>query len=287
MSQHTNGPTSGSLQDTGLPETGTTSSTPSSMTSSTATGSTGYSGSSGSIGSTGSSGSTTEAAKQATRETTETAKGEAQHLAETAKTELGNVASTATDQMRRLVDQSRSELTEQARSQQQRLTSNLRTLTDELDSMAGQGEQQGVAHDLVRQISQQARALGDWLDGNEPGAVLDEVKRFARRKPGTFLAVAAGLGILSGRMTRGLKAASDDEESQSYRATGYTAYGTPTYPTETAGMSSSTGISGSTGMTSATGATGATETVLDGPLATTGTTATYPTSTESARGDAR
>ena len=153
--------------------------------------------------------------------------------------------------MRRLVDQSRSELTEQARSQQQRLTSNLRTLTDELDSMAGQGEQQGVAHDLVRQISQQARALGDWLDGNEPGAVLDEVKRFARRKPGTFLAVAAGLGILSGRMTRGLKAASDDEESQSYRATGYTAYG-PDVPDGDDRMSSSTGISGSTGMTSAT-----------------------------------
>jgi ElaB/YqjD/DUF883 family membrane-anchored ribosome-binding protein len=263
------------------------------MTSSTATGSTGYTsssgstgytGSSGSTGSTGSSGSTTEAAKQATRETAETAKGEARNLADTAKSELGYVTSTATDQMRRLVDQSRSELTEQARSQQQRLTSNLRTLTDELDSMAGQGEQQGVAHDLVRQVSQQARALGDWLDGNEPGAVLDEVKRFARRKPGTFLAVAAGLGFLSGRMTRGLKAASDDEESQSYRATGYTAYGTPTYPeypTET------TGMSGSTGMTSATGATVGTETVIDGPLATTGTTATYPTSTESARGDAR
>ena len=120
------------------------------------------------------------------------------------------------------VDQSRSELTEQARSQQQRLTSNLRTLTDELDSMAGQGEQQGVAHDLVRQISQQARALGDWLDGNEPGAVLDEVKRFARRKP--FLAVAAGLGILSGRMTRGLKAVGRRGVAV-VPATGYTAYG--------------------------------------------------------------
>ena len=235
----------------------------------TTTGSSGYAGSGGSTGSTGSSSSTTDAAKHATRETAETAKDEARNLADTAKSELGNVASTATDQMRRLVDQSRFELTEQARSQQQRLTTNLRTLTDELDSMAGQGDQQGVAHDLVRQVSQQARALGDWLDGNEPGAVLDEVKRFARRKPGTFLAVAAGLGILAGRMTRGLKAAADDEESQSYRATGYTAYGTPTYPsypTET---------------------TGVTETVMDGPLTTTGTTATYPVSTESARGDTR
>ncbi|WP_353508251.1 hypothetical protein [Intrasporangium sp.] len=242
MSQHTTGPTYGSLPDTDLPETGPTYST----------------------GSTSSSGSTTEAAKHAARETTETAKGEAHHLADTAKSELGNVASTATDQIRRLMDQSRSELTEQARSQQQRLATNLRTLTDELDSMAAHGDQQGVAHGLVRQVSQQARTLGDWLDGREPGAVLDEVKRFARRKPGTFLALAAGLGLLSGRMTRGLKAASQDEDSQSYRANGYTAYGTPAYPAETTYPTQTT--------------------VVDGPLATTGTTAGYATSTESTAG---
>ncbi|AXG14846.1 hypothetical protein DN585_16830 [Intrasporangium calvum] len=193
------------------------------------------------------------------------AKGEAKHVAETAKQELGNVTSTATDQVRRLMDQSRSELTEQARSQQQRLTTNLRSLTEELDSMAGTG-QPGVAHDLVRTVSQQARALGDWLDGNEPGAVLDEVKRFARRKPGTFLAVAAGLGLLSGRMTRGLAATSQDESAPatgaSRAASGYPAYGTPSYQA----------ASGTPGAYA-----GRTEPVMDGPLATTGTTATLPT----------
>lgn len=226
MSQFTNGPTSGSLDDTGLSNTYPTSAT-------------------GTLGTTGSpngadaSGSRTEAAKEAGRETAHVAQGEAKHVAETAKEELGNVTSTATDQMRRLMDQSRSELTDQARSQQQRLTTNLRSLTDELDSMVGAG-QPGVAHDLVRQVSQQARTLGDWLDGNEPGAVLDEVKRFARRKPGTFLAVAAGLGFLSGRMTRGLSAASQED--------GATAPG-------------------------AYASTGTAEPVLDGPLATTGATA--------------
>ncbi|MDV3220379.1 hypothetical protein [Intrasporangium sp.] len=230
MSQHTNGPTSASLQDNGPSETYTTSTT--GTTGSTGTGST-------SMGSTGFTGSKSEAAKEATRETAETARGEAKHVAQTAKDELGNVTATATDQMRRLMDQSRSELTEQARSQQQRLSGSLRTLTDELDAMAGQGDQQGVAHDVVRQVSQQARALGDWLDGNEPGAVLDEVKRFARRRPGTFLAVAAGLGFLSGRMTRGLTAAAQDEADP---------------PSSERN-----------------------EPVMDGPLATTGTTATYPT----------
>lgn len=179
------------------------------------------------------SGSSTEAAKEATRETAETAMAEVKHLADAAKSEVGNVTSTATDQMRRLMDQSRSELTEQARSQQQRLTGNLRTFTDELDAMVGQSGQQGVAHDVVRQVSHHARTLTDWLELNEPGAVLDEVSRFARRKPGTFLAIAAGVGLLSGRLTRGLAAASSDDNGQPSSATGYTAYGSPTYPAAT------------------------------------------------------
>jgi len=200
--------------------------------------------------------SKTDAAKEATRETAETAKGEVKHLTEAAKSELGNVTSTATDQMRRLMDQSRSELTDQARSQQQRLTGNLRTLTDELDAMVGQNGQQGVAHDVVRQVSHHARTLTDWLERNEPGAVLDEVSRFARRKPGTFLAVAAGVGLLSGRMTRGLAAASSADNGQSSSASGNTVYGSTTYP-------------------AATGMTSTPETAIDGPLATAGTTG-YP-----------
>ncbi|MEK8109106.1 phage holin family protein [Micromonospora sp. M12] len=45
-----------------------------------------------------------------------------------------------------------------------------------------------------------------WLDEREPGEVLDEVRTYARRNPGTFLAGAAVAGLLVGRLTRGLTA---------------------------------------------------------------------------------
>jgi len=44
--------------------------------------------------------------------------------------------------------------------------------------------------------------------------VLEDVKSFARRRPGAFLALAAGAGLIAGRLTRGLAAASSDEDTQ-------------------------------------------------------------------------
>ncbi len=62
-------------------------------------------------------------------------------------------------------------------------------------------------------VHEAARSTGDaagWLDQRDPGSLLDEVKRFARRRPGMFLAVAAGAGLLAGRMTRGLAGGAGD-----------------------------------------------------------------------------
>jgi hypothetical protein len=39
---------------------------------------------------------------------------------------------------------------------------------------------------------------------------VDEVQSFARRRPGVFLALAAAAGLVAGRLTRGIKAASSD-----------------------------------------------------------------------------
>src|SRR4029077_10670527 len=52
-----------------------------------------------------------------------------------------------------------------------------------------------------------------WLADRDPGALLDEVRSFARRKPGTYLAIALGAGVLAGRLTRGLTAPADDTPS--------------------------------------------------------------------------
>jgi hypothetical protein len=190
----------------------------------------------------------------------------AKDTAQTAKHEAQQVTSTATDQIRKLADQSRAELTDQASTQQTRLAGSLRDLGQQFGQMADSSDSSSMASQLARQASDQAQSIGSWLDSHEPGEVLDEVKRFARRKPGTFLAVAAGVGFLSGRLTRGLTAGSDSGQGAGdrYRSpSGVTgAYtdqtGTPRYESTTAydpGTRTTTTTYGTTG-TSTTGQTG-------------------------------
>jgi hypothetical protein len=62
-----------------------------------------------------------------------------------------------------------------------------------------------MAADLARQGAQFTEQAASWFDGRDPGAVLNEVRSFARSRPGAFLLMAAGAGLLAGRLTRGLK----------------------------------------------------------------------------------
>ena len=154
--------------------------------------------------------SITEVTKDQGGKVAETATAAGQHVAGVAGEQAGQVASEATEQVKELMRQSRSELTEQAATQQKRVAAGLRSIGDELQSMAHHSDQPGVATDLAKQAAERSRAVAGWLENREPGHVVDEVTRFARQRPGTFLALAAGAGFLVGRLGRGLKAATDD-----------------------------------------------------------------------------
>jgi len=132
------------------------------------------------------------------------------HVAGVAGEQAGQVASEASQQVRELVHQTRGELTEQAATQQKRVAGGLRSLGEELHSMAQSSEQQGPATDLVKQAAERTSTVASWLEDREPGNVVEEVTRFARQRPGAFLAIAAGAGLLVGRLGRGLKAANGD-----------------------------------------------------------------------------
>ena len=134
----------------------------------------------------------------------DTATQEAGHVAGVAKDEATRVAHEAGTQVRDLYERSRSELKDQAGEQQQRAAAGLRSLGDELGRMASGQDSPGVASDLVGQAASRVGAIGEWLENRDPGSLLDEVKGFARRKPGTFIAVAAVAGVLAGRLTRSL-----------------------------------------------------------------------------------
>ncbi|WP_026537335.1 hypothetical protein [Arthrobacter sp. 9MFCol3.1] len=155
---------------------------------------------------TGRADSKQEAARDEAADVTRHAADAAQNVAETAKTEAVNVAAEVKTNARDLLHQAKSDLTEQAGTQQQKVAEGLRSVAGELHSMASASDQPGVATDLVRQAAERSSAVASWLDGRDPGSLLTEVKSFARQRPGTFLLLAAGAGVLAGRLSRSLSA---------------------------------------------------------------------------------
>jgi hypothetical protein len=152
--------------------------------------------------------------------TAQVARGEAQQVggtaadagrqvAGTAREQAGEVAEHARREARDLFHEARGQVTEQARGGQRKAGETLRSLAAELHEMAG-GEHHGPASDLAAQAAGRTEDLADWLDRREPGDLVEEVRSFARRRPGLFLAGAAIAGVLAGRLTRGVVDANRD-----------------------------------------------------------------------------
>jgi len=133
-------------------------------------------------------------------------------------------------------------------NQQSQLASRLNGWASELGSMGAKSEDSGPMSNVAQEASRRVGEISHWLDNHEPSDLLDEVKRFARRRPGTFLALAAAAGVVAGRLTRGAVAANTSADSDTdvtparaydsgvYDRGGYDsglagggAYGTPSY----------------------------------------------------------
>ena len=137
----------------------------------------------------------------------------ATNVAGTAKEEIGKVAGESRKQAKALYDETRTQLTEQAGVQQQRVAAGLRDIGGELSKMADSSNEPGVASDVVSQVAARTTAAASWLDDRDPGSLLQEVRNFARRKPGTFIAVAAVAGLVAGRVVRSLASEAHDEKA--------------------------------------------------------------------------
>lgn len=147
-------------------------------------------------------------AKEGARSVGQTAGAQAQHVAQEAKTQVSS-----------LLHQLRDDVSGQAGTQQSRAAEGMRGLAGELNQMAdgtkdGEG---GMATGLAQQAAQRLDDVAGWLEDREPADLLEDVRRYARRNPGTFLAAAAVVGFLGGRLTRGLR---DDAKDQG-RPAGY------------------------------------------------------------------
>jgi hypothetical protein len=159
--------------------------------------------------------STTDVAKGEAAAVKDTAVEAGKEVAATAKDEAANVASEAKYQAKSLLSTATSEVQNQASTQQGRLASTLRGYADELQGLAqGQGSSQsGVVTDLVNQAASKGSDIAQWLEDREPADVLEELRRYARRRPVMFLALCGLAGVVAGRITRGAVAANTSVDS--------------------------------------------------------------------------
>jgi len=129
---------------------------------------------------------------------------------------VAKVKDETVSQARDLMEQARSQVTEQANSQLGQLGSAMRRLASELEEMSRRSDQDGMARSVVDDAAQRVHRTADMVEGRDVSDVLDDVRRFARRSPAAFLIGAAGLGMLVGRIGRGVRDA--DGERQSARS---------------------------------------------------------------------
>ena len=141
-------------------------------------------------------------AREQAKQTAGNAAEAGKHVGGVAKHEARQVATEARQQARNLLDDAKTQVEDQSRTQRDRLVSNLRTFTDDLEHMAAQSDS-GTDNQLVQQVASAARSFTDQLDQREPAEMLDEVRRFARRRPGAFLLGAFAAGVVAGRGGRG------------------------------------------------------------------------------------
>jgi hypothetical protein len=164
--------------------------------------------------------STPEVAKQQAAEVGQTAAQGGQQVAQTAGEQTKRVVSETGRQARDLLHEGRQQLADQAREGQQKAAGSLHALADQLDEMHAKSDGSGMGPEVVRQAAGHTRTVASWLEDRQPGDLLNEVRGFARRKPGVFLAGAALAGVLVGRLTRGVVDAQRDDSDDSQQRDG-------------------------------------------------------------------
>lgn len=178
-----------------------------------------------------SSGSRTEEARRKAEEVAGTAKSEVKDVAETAvssgkgvtataQVEAENVVAETKQQAASLWDAVRGEVGQQASTQQARIAEALHGLAKELGGMASSSQESGPLTDLAHQASRKGGEVAHWLQDREPADVLESVRSYARRRPGTFLLLCGLAGVVAGRLTRSTVANRTSLDSKESRPSG-------------------------------------------------------------------
>jgi polyhydroxyalkanoate synthesis regulator phasin len=148
--------------------------------------------------------SATDTARQQAGQVAQDARESGKHVAGTAVEEGRQVLEEGRRQVKNVAAEARQQVDEQSRAQKDKAAAGLRDLADELRVIGnGNGGQSGLATDLAQQAATRVQDVAGWLEGRNPGELVDELRVVARRHPGSFLLGALAAGVIAGRLTRG------------------------------------------------------------------------------------
>jgi len=135
-----------------------------------------------------------------------TAADQALGVAQTATQATGQVVGEAARQARDLVAETRDQVRTQTQTQAQRLAENARSLAGQLTTMASTTD--GPATEITHQLAGKVQSLAGYIERTPPEAMVDDLRRYARQRPGMFLIGAGAVGFLAGRLIKGATAPS-------------------------------------------------------------------------------
>lgn len=147
-----------------------------------------------------------QAAGQAKERAAEAGGAVAEHagqVTESAKAHAAEVTGEARQQVSNLVGETRQQLRSTANEQTDRVAELLQGFGDQLEAMArGEKPPEGALVDLVQDGATRVQDLAGRLRTGGYEMAFRDAQRFARRRPGMFLASAFGAGLLAGRLFR-------------------------------------------------------------------------------------
>jgi hypothetical protein len=128
--------------------------------------------------------------------------------------QVANLTEEAGRQFRAVLERSQGELSTRATEQAEKVSVQLKDLAGELKALAdGRPDDAPRAKGYVRQAAERVEGYGGRLDSGGFAGVAEDLGRFARRRPGTFLLGALAAGFVAGRLARGAQAAGGDDTS--------------------------------------------------------------------------
>jgi hypothetical protein len=185
------------------------------------------------------------------RDTTDLVREEGEELRQEATREARAVASTVGEESslvlqeaalhaRDLAEDAKHQLRRQAENQTHQLGGALGQLGERVHALAeGRPDEAGPVGQYADRIAEQVDELAGRVDELGFEGMIDEVQRFARRRPGAFLAGAALAGFAVSRLGRGVQAV-QQEQQQEGQTLGDGGRGAGTPPPAAAGVPPST-----------------------------------------------